>query len=76
MASKTVLSADGGSAVVTQGFRPGPVATDAPYIYVGIKNGDLTMRGLVLTPEDANILGEYLRQEAEFAQTVREKGEE
>lgn len=78
MASKSVLSVDEGSHVVTQGFRPGPVATDAPYVYVGIRNGSGDMPGLVLTPENANILGEYLRQEAEFAtadQAVREKGE-
>lgn len=75
MASKSVLSIDEGSHIVTQGFRPGPVATDKPYVYVGIQNGSGDMQGLVLTPENANILGEYLRQEAEFAQTVREKGD-
>lgn len=76
MASKSVLSVDEGSHAIVQGFGPGPVATDEPYVYVGIRNGPGDMLGLVLTPENANVLGEYLRQEAEFAQTVREKGEE
>lgn len=36
---------------------------------------DGTLGGFGLSTENANILGEYLRQEAEFAQTVREEGD-
>lgn len=75
MASKQVRSGLGRT-VVVQGFRPGPVAGSSSYVYLGIEDDSGEMLGAALSIEDANILGEYLRQEAEFAQTVREKGEE
>lgn len=59
--------------VVVQGFRPGP--GEEPYVFVGIAEEDGTLGGFGLSTENANILGEYLRQEAEFAQTVREEGD-
>ena len=74
MASKSV-PASGEAELLIQGFRAGP-ATPVPYVFLGFVADDGTLGGFELSVEHANILGEYLRQEAEFAQTVREKGEE
>lgn len=78
MASKAVTSLGGGSSAVVQGFRAGPVVGDTSYVYVGVRDSVGEMQGIVLSTEDANILSEYIRQEAEFAgqDAVREKGEE
>lgn len=76
MASKTV-AADRNRAVVVQGFRSDPETEG--YVFLGVKANPARaeiISDVVLTIEDANVLGEYLRQEAEFAQSVREEGNE
>ena len=74
--AKTVaVSSSGEERLVVQGFRGGPT-TEEPYVFVGTAIGDTLTEGVSLSVENANILGEYLRQEAEFAQSVREQENE
>ena len=55
-----------GTRIVTQGFPA--FDGEGSYVFVGIEypGGELG-DGIVLSPEGANVLGEYLRQEAEAA---------
>lgn len=75
MASQSKVSANG-HAVLVQGFREG--GGEDPYVIVAaITQDNKVVVHLKLSPEEANILGEELRKQAEFAQQepVREKGE-
>lgn len=73
------VDADVGQKVVVQGFRTDTENGYPPVVYMATVDPGGTHVGAVeLTLENANILGEYLRQAAEFAtadQAVREKGE-
>lgn len=65
------VSVDSASQAVVQGFRPGG-GTPYPNVYVGI----LGVEGfpdyeMTLSAQEANELGEILRQEAEFAVSPR-----
>ena len=50
--------------VLVQGFRAGGGKTE--YVYLTVLGDEVA--AVELTTEQANTLGEYLRQEAEFAQ--------
>lgn len=63
----------GDADIIVQGFRGGEGLV-GPYVFLGIQDDGMLME-LSLSPEHANMLGEYLRQEAEYAQTVREENE-
>lgn len=54
--------------IVVQGFREGVLTGVGPVVAVAVadEHGKL-LTTLELTPEDAQILGEYLREQAEFA---------
>lgn len=74
MASKTVpvRSSLAGQEVVTeirvQGFRRGAITGADPVVVVALTDERGTIYGTAeLTLENANILGEYLRSEAEWA---------
>lgn len=74
--SKTVVvSSSDEERLVVQGFRGGPT-TEEPYVFVGILVGESLVEELTLSVENANILGEYLRQEAEWAAFPRDTLEE
>jgi hypothetical protein len=63
-----------GGNVHVQGFRAGGYV-DRAHVYVGGYDEDGDVFEMTVTPEQANTLGEYLRQEAEFAQSARNEEE-
>lgn len=70
-----VVENEGGERVTIQGFRGNP---DGPYkypsyVYLEVDDGDGPV-AVSLSTRQANELGEYLRQEAEFAGSAREEG--
>lgn len=69
---RTVEGIERSTAVDIQGFRPGGGVPD-PYVVLLVDDGHGQV-GVMLSPQKANELGEYLRQEAEFAGSTREEG--
>lgn len=62
------------STIFVQGFQGGGVVE--PYVYLGLQhdeNEEYPDLEVMLTASQANELGEYLRQEAEFAQSEQEE---
>ena len=62
--------ADENGIVQTQGFREGGGAP--AYVYLAV-NSPFQTGAAALEPEEADMLAEYLRQEAEYARSVREE---
>lgn len=65
--------------IILQGFREG--GGEQAYVYLEVSEEidgvEPQVAALKLSPQSADELGEYLRQEAEFARSVREgKGNE
>lgn len=52
---------------LVQGFR-GDGEDNEPYVYLGFADTEKPVFEVELTSEQSNILGEFLRQEAEFSQ--------
>lgn len=71
MAIRKIQAVIDSTVVTVQGFRSDQVHTPQPYVYLAVHEDpdDKSTHGGValLTIEEANTLGEYLRQAAEFA---------
>lgn len=68
-----VETADGGN-VIVQGFRKGG-GRGAPYVFMSAADKDDNLLDeFELTTENAHVLSEVIRQEAEFANSGRESG--
>lgn len=75
MASASFIpTTDGESRVVVQGFRRNDERGVDPYVFIGVDGeGDWLDIEINLTPENAHVLGEEIRKQAEFS--LGSKGE-
>lgn len=65
-----------GGELVVQGFRGSAINSIEPYVFIGIVNADgglEPIEGFELTPENAHILSEEIRKQAEFSNNQEEK---
>lgn len=62
---------DDNGRVVVQGFREGGDAP--PYVYLQVSSTGDGVGTVLLEPQEADMLAEYLRQEAESARVVQKE---